>query len=154
MRSTIMLVLAPLVLADSPAAAAPPAPPLPTVDQAVAQAQQALDDPRTEQAMSGTIESLTGAFLNLPVGELQAAAEGRTATAAEKRLTVRDVARRDDPNFEANLRQQIAESGPAIRRGMKSLSTALPALVKSFKEAGAAIERATANLPDPTYPKR
>lgn len=151
MRSMMMIALAPLMVAAAPAQAAPPAP---KVEQAITQVQQALDDPRTEQVMSGTIESLTDALPNLPVGELQAAADGRTATAAEQRLTVRDVARRDDPNFEANLRRQMAESGPAIRRGMKSLSTALPALVKSFKDAGAAIERATANLPDPTYPKR
>lgn len=151
MRLTILLGAAPLLMA----AAAPPAPE-PSAADAVGEIQRALDDPRTEQKFSAMARSLTDALLNLPVGELAAAAaaDGRTPTAADRKLTVRDIARRDDPGFEEKLRGQVDGSGPAIRKSMKSLSAALPALVKSFKEAGAAIERATANLPDPSYPRR
>lgn len=149
MRLTILLGAAPLLMA-----AAPPPVPQPSAADAVGEIQRALDDPRTEQKFSAMARSLTDALLNLPVGELAAAADGRTPTAADRKLTVRDIARRDDPGFEEKLRGEIAGSAPAIRQGMKSLSAALPALVKSFKEAGAAIERATANLPDPSYPRR
>ena len=37
---------------------------------------------------------------------------------------------------------------------MKALSDALPAISKALDEASRAIERAAANMPDPTYPKR
>ena len=149
MKQLTILLAAPLVIAAAP---------VPTADTATAQAvsevQRALDDPATGQKMTATAQALSDALLDLPVGEVEAALNGRTASPADKHVTVRDLARRDDPNFEANLRRQVAESGPAIRRGMKSLSAALPALIRSFHDAGAAIERATANLPDPSYPRR
>ncbi|MGH6658818.1 MAG: hypothetical protein ACREBK_07555 [Sphingomicrobium sp.] len=148
MRLTILLGLAPLLMAASP----PPAEPAPA--DALGEIQRALDDPRHDQKIPAMIEALTETLLNLKVGEFVAVADGRKPTAADRKLTVRDIARRDDPRFEEKLRGQVAGSGPAIRQGMKSLAAALPALVKSFEEAGAAIERATANLPDPTYPKR
>jgi len=41
-----------------------------------------------------------------------------------------------------------------IEHGMNALSTALPAMTQALQQAGKAIERAAANMPDPTYPKR
>ena len=149
MRVMLLLAAAPLLAAAAPALAQP-APP----EDVAGEIQRVLDDPRTEQTMSASIDALTDALLNLPVGELKAIADGRTPTVADKRLTVRDLARRDNPQFEAKLRGQLADTLPKVRQGMKSLTSALPALVKSFEEAGAAIERATANLPSPTYPRR
>lgn len=151
MRLMILLGLAPLLMAASP----PPQPaPESSISGAVDELQRALDDPRHDQKIPAMIEALTETLLNLKVGEFVAVADGRKVTDADRRLTVRDIARRDDPKFEEKLRGKVAGSGAAIRQGMKSLSASLPALVKSFEEAGAAIERATANLPDPTYPKR
>ena len=37
---------------------------------------------------------------------------------------------------------------------MKALNVALPAMMKALDDAGRAIDRAAANMPDPTYPKR
>ncbi len=149
MRVMLLLAAAPLLATAAPAVAQP-AP----EEDVTSEIQRVLDDPRTDQTMSASIQAMTDALLNLPVGELQAAVDGRPATSADKRLTVRDLARRDDPQFEAKLRGQLADTMPKVRQGMKSLAAALPALVKSFEEAGAAIERATANLPSPTYPRR
>lgn len=148
MRIMILLAAAPLLLAAAPAPRPAPRP------EVVNELQRALDDPRNEQKMSAMIGALTDSFLNLRVGEIAAAADGRAVTAADRNLTVRDIARRDDPQFEARLRSQTGNALPAVRQSMKSLSAALPALIRSFEEAGAAIERATANLPDPTYPRR
>jgi len=67
---------------------------------------------------------------------------------------VRDLGRRDDPDFERHLRQQIAQARPTIEHGMKALKTALPAMMKALDEAGRTIDRAAANMPDPTYPRR
>jgi hypothetical protein len=143
-----MIAAVPLLCA-APASAADPA-----IDDAVAQAQRVLDDPRNEQVVTSIMDTMTDALLNLPVGEIEAATQGRVASPEEKRLTVRDIARRDDPQFEAKLKSRLAQSGPALRQSMRSLSAALPALAKSFEDAGKAIERMHANMPDPTYPKR
>ena len=115
---------------------------------------RALADPATADKLARTMDGLTKALLDLKVGEVQAAVEGREATPAERNLTVRDLARRDDPNFDRNVRRQIAEAGPKMARGMKALSDALPAITKALDDASRTIDRAAANMPDPTYPKR
>ncbi len=70
------------------------------------------------------------------------------------RDTVRDIGRRDDPNFDRRFAEQMARTGPIVEHSMKALGTALPAIMQSFKQAGDAIDRAAANMPDPTYPRR
>ena len=37
---------------------------------------------------------------------------------------------------------------------MKALAAALPAMMKGLSEAGRELEKATANLPSPNYPKQ
>jgi hypothetical protein len=140
------LILLPLLLAASPALAEP----MP----ATIQVPPELTDPHMADKLAKTMDGLTNALLDLRVGELQAAAEGRKATPAERNLTVRDIERRKDPNFDRNVRRQIAEAGPKIAQGMKALSDALPAMMKALDDASRAIDRAAANMPDPTYPKR
>jgi hypothetical protein len=41
-----------------------------------------------------------------------------------------------------------------MEQSLKALSGALPAMMQGLQQAGQALERATANMPDPTYPKR
>ena len=142
------LILLPVLLGASPAPAQPVAPPPPSG------APAPLLDAHMADRLADTMQSLTRALLDVRVGELKAAVEGREATAAEKRLTIGDLGRRDDPNLDRKLRQQIAQARPAIERGMKALDTTLPAIAKAVDDAGRAIDRAAANMPDPTYPKR
>ena len=70
-------------------------------------------------------------------------------------MTVRDMARRDDPNFDRDLSRQIADGGPKIaaehaRRSTRRCRRSCAGL----DDAQQAIERAVANMPDPTYPRR
>ena len=87
------------------------------------------------------------------MGELQAAVEGREATAADKKLTVRDLARRGDPGFE-QFRQQMVEVRPKIEQSMKAIADALPAMKQGLEQAQRSLERAAANMPQPDYPKQ
>lgn len=141
------LILLPLLISATPALAQRD--PSPT-----SQVPKELTDPRTAEKLDRSMQALTNALLDMKVGEIQAAVEGRRATAAEKRLTVRDLGRRDDDNFERNLKRQIAEAGPKIAQGIKAMSDAMPAVMKVLDDASRAIDRAAANMPDPTYPKR
>ena len=139
------LILLPLLIGASPAMAQ---------EAPQMQLPKELTDPKMADKLAHTMDSLSQALLDLHVGEVQAAVEGRAPTAADRKLTVRDMGRRDDPNFDRNFRQQMAQVQPTIEQGMKALSTALPAMTKALDEVSRAIDRAAANMPDPTYPKR
>ena len=140
MRSNFLLI--PLLLCATPALAqtAPTTPQLP----------RELTDPATTDKIIDAMQSLSEAFLNLPVGEFQATMEGREATAADKRKTVRTESKLS----EQEMRRQIEEARPKLQQGMKQLAAALPVMMKSMDEVESAVERAAANMPDPTYPKR
>jgi len=47
-----------------------------------------------------------------------------------------------------------AEAGPKVAQGMQAIGNALPSITKALDDASRAIDRAAANMPDPTYPKR
>ena len=141
MRATFMIL--PLLCA-TPAIAQSPAPQVPPQ----------LSDPAMADKLARSMQAMSKALLDLPVGEVQAAIDGREPTAAEKKLTVRDVGRRDNRNFDRDFQQQIANARPMIANSMKAISAALPALLQGFEQMQQSLDRATANLPSPAYPKR
>ena len=144
----ISLIIYPLLIAGAPAFAQTPA------ASPQGQVPPQLADPQMVDKLANAMQAMSKALLDLPVGDVQAALNGRPATPAEKKLTVRDLGRRDDPNFDRNVRQQIAEAKPMIEQSMNALNQALPAMMKGLDDARHALDRAVANMPDPTYPKR
>ena len=138
MRPTLLLV--PLLSCAAPAAAQP----------APQQLPPELSDPATVDKLAKAMQSLSDAFLDLPVGEMQAALEGREATPADKQRTVGTESKMS----EAELRRQIEQAKPMLQQGMKQLAAALPAMMKSMDDMQRAMDRAAASMPDPTYPKR
>ena len=138
-----ILIALPLLLSAAPALAQP-APQLPPQ----------LTDPRTAQKLTGAMQALSQALLNVRVGEVKAALEGRQASPEERSVTVGDMARRDDPDFDRHFQQRIASVGPTMQRSMQALNQALPVMMKGLKDAEKSLDRAVANMPDPTYPKR
>jgi hypothetical protein len=137
------LIILPLLLAATPAVAQP-----------VPQLPPELTDPATAQKLTNAMQELSRALLDVRVGGVRAALEGRPASPAERAMTVRDMARRDDPNFERKLDQQMATVGPKMQQSMRAINQALPAVMQSLAQAQQALERAVANMPDPTYPRR
>jgi hypothetical protein len=144
----ITLVLLPLLLSATPALAQP-APPPP-----VAPLPRELTDPATADRLADAMQGLSQALLDLKVGDIKAALDGRRATPAERQLTVRDLGRRKDPNFDRDVEQQVAQARPMMRQSIRAVNEALPAVTNSLRQASNAIERALANMPDPTYPRR
>jgi ABC-type histidine transport system ATPase subunit len=41
-----------------------------------------------------------------------------------------------------------------VRQGIKALNDSLPAMMQGLQQARQSLERALANMPDPTYPTR
>jgi len=137
------LIILPFLLSSSPAFA-----------QAAPQLPPELTDPATAQRLTNSMQALSGALLNMRVGEVAAALEGRPATPEERNLTVGDLARRDDPDFDRHFHDQIASVGPTMQRSIKAMNKALPEISRDLKDVRKSLERAIANMPDPNYPKR
>jgi hypothetical protein len=55
---------------------------------------------------------------------------------------------------ERQLQQQIEQARPMMQASMRALMSALPAIMKGMSAAAGEMEKATANLPQPGYPKR
>ena len=137
------LIILPFLLCASPAFAQP-TPQLPPQ----------LTDPATADRLADAVQGLSQALLDLRVGEVRAALEGRQASPAERRMTVRDMARQDDPNFDRHVQQDVANVRPMVRQSLHAVNQALPQVMQGRAQAQQVLERAVANLPDPTYPHR
>ncbi len=139
-----ILFVLPLLVCASPALA----------QEAPQQLPPELTDPATVHRLAGTMQALSQALLDVKVGEIRAGFEGRDATPEERNLTVRDIARRKDPNFDRHFQQKVASVGPQLERSMIAMQHSLPSMVRDLKDAQRSLERAIANLPDPSYPER
>lgn len=139
------LALVPLLMCAAPAAAAPKAAP---------RLPPELTDPALAEKLGRMAGALSKALLDVKVGEVAAIAQGREASPLEKNCTVRDMAMGGDPNAERRLEQQVAASGPAIQKGVAAMVKVLPAMMEALESVGEEMERATANLPQPGYPRR
>ena len=134
------LALLPLALLAAPAAAAPPPPQVPPQ----------LSDPATIDRLTNAMQALSHAMMNLPVGQIQAAVEGRPVTPADRNRTLRDI----EPGLDRDVQAQIAQARPRMQASMKALTEVMPAMMQSLHEAKKALDRAEANMPDPNYPVR
>jgi hypothetical protein len=139
------LIILPLLLCSSPAVAQQAPPPLLPPE---------LADPATAQRIAGTVEALSDALLNVRVGGIRAALDGREASPRERDVTVGDLARRDDPDFDRRLHHQLATVAPRIQEGVAAVNRALPQVIEDVDDAQKSLERAVTNLPAPTYPRR
>ena len=111
-------------------------------------------DPGTVAQLAGAAQAMSDAVLDFHVGGLKAALDGRDPTPAERHMTVRDLARKKNPNFDRDLDRQVATVGPKVMQTVAQVNRAMPALQQAVDEAQASIDRIAANLPDPTYPRR
>lgn len=133
----------PLMVATTPAMAAPKeAPQLPPE----------LSDPAMADKLGKMMGALTRALMDMPVGELEAAAQGREPTAADRSRRIRDHV--GGPDAEREVEAKVAASGRQMQAMSKALVASLPSLMASLENVERELERATANLPDPAYPKR
>jgi hypothetical protein len=139
-----ILIALPLLLCATPALAQEAPPPIPPE----------LTDPAAVHRLAGTMQALSQALLNIRVGEIRAGLEGRDATPLEKNVTLHDLARMKDPNFDRHYQEQVASVGPQLERSMTAMQRTLPKVMRDLKDVQRSLERAVSNLPDPTYPER
>ena len=140
MRTAILAL--PRMLAAAPAHATPPAPQLPPQ----------LTDPAMADKLGRVAGVLTKSLMDLPVGEVEAAIQGRPATPADRARRVRDEV--NDPYLEQRVAAEAAQSGRTMQAATKALVASLPAIMGALDRVQDEVERAVANIPDPTYPRR
>ncbi|GAA4023067.1 hypothetical protein GCM10022280_24720 [Sphingomonas swuensis] len=145
------LIIAALAAAAAVPAAAQPYPqPYPPAPPPAASLPPEIADGRTIDQLGNMVGALTRALLELPVGEVEAAIENRPVTSADRRKTVRSVTGTD----ERELGEQIEESKVAVKQGGAAVARSLPVIRDALNRAGDEIARATANVPQPGYPRR
>lgn len=145
MRKT--LILLPLLLSATPAFAQDAPPP-------AVQLPRELTDPQAAMKLAVKLQGLSNALMNVKVGELTSALNGREPTPRERNLTVRDLVHQHDPNFEMHVQQKVATVGPKVMHAMQTLQRTLPRVMHDVNDAQKSLDRALSNLPDPTYPQR
>ena len=137
----------PLILAPVPAQAqTAPAP------KETPQLPREFTDPAIADKLGKMAGALTRALMDMPVGELEATIQGREPTAADKSKRVRDAI--GGPEAERQVEAQVAQSGIQMQAMTKALVDSLPSLMAALGQLESNLERVTANIPDPTYPKR
>jgi hypothetical protein len=144
-----LMFLAFPLLAATPALAAQP---LPAPPPSAPVLPPVLTDPAMADQLGRVAGAVTRSMMNLPVGELEAAIEGRPPTRADRARTVRDTI--GDPYVEQRIERQAAASGRTIQAASRAVAASLPAIMQAIDGAAADIERVVGNLPDPTYPRR
>ncbi len=140
----ILIAALPVLLTAAPVAAAPP--------RAAPQLPPELTDPAIADQLGRVAGVLTRSLMDLPVGEIEAAIEGRPPTPADRHKRVRDTVA--DPYFEQRVAADAAASGRTMQAAGRALAASLPAIMGALGEVEREIERAVANIPDPTYPRR
>ena len=138
------LLLTPLLLLASPALAQST-----PYDNAI---PRELTDPAMPAQVGRMAGALTKALMNVPIGEVEAAIDGRPATPADRNRTIGNTV--GGPGMEGQVEQQVASSAGTVQSSARALQRAMPAIERALGQAAADIARATANLPDPTYPRR
>ena len=137
------LIFVPILIAATPAAAAP---------RDLPQIPPELSDPAMADQLGRVAGVLTRSLMNLPVGEMEAAIEGRPVTPADRTRTVRDSV--GDPYLEQRVAAEAAQTGRTMQAAGKALAASLPAIMGAIDQARDEIERAVANMPNPSYPRR
>jgi hypothetical protein len=145
----IAIVLVPLSLFAAPALAQS-APPMPVVAPPQMQVPPEIADPAAIDRMTNVLEVLSKSLLDVPIGEVRAAAEGRPPSVADRHET---LGRATGLN-EGKLRAKIEAARPMVQHGAEAMARALPRILQSVAEVRGSVDRAIANLPDPNYPRR
>ena len=156
-----------IVAAGIAALAAPAAAQQPVETEDAYPAAQALPpapmDPRDEEIaravpQAGEIEAMgdvaaraADAILDVPVGPLREAIEGRRLSRREREETLGDHAARDDPYFRERMRGQIAVASVALGALAERMAVMGPVLRDTMEDVERRIEDAMRGVPQPGY---
>jgi|GEM_PF-2799075 len=107
-----------------------------------------LNDPVMQAALAGGMEAMVQSVLDMRVDGIAKAMEPLTGKSANMRgKTVRDLASRDDPNFDARVRDSSRRAVTGAGAMAGGLAAAMPELEAALRKIGDAMERMRDRMP-------
>ncbi|HWH23144.1 MAG TPA: hypothetical protein VNT25_07660 [Allosphingosinicella sp.] len=158
MRNRLILIAAAAGLA-APAIAQQPAPNAARTNSAQAPAAQSAprpaDDIRAQLPAKEELERVgevaaraADAILEVPIGPLREAVEGRKLSKKEREETLGDHAAKDDPYFRERMRDQMAVATVALGALAEQMAVMTPILRQTLEDAQRRVEEAARGLPE------
>ena len=111
-------------------------------DEPYAEVEDVLPPGEEVAGMAPAIDHATGALLDVDVGPVIDAVDPYRRPHWRERRTLGDLARRDDPHFDARLRDSIYGTTAELARMMDAIAAATPAMRRSLYEMERAIDQA------------
>lgn len=108
---------------------------------------RSLPEQREIEAMGDRAVGVVDAIMNVPVGPLREAIEGRRLSRREREETLGDVAHRDDPYYRERMRDQIAVASVAVGVLAEQMAVMAPVLRRTLEDTTRQIEDAARGLP-------
>jgi len=145
-----LALAAPAVAQHQPASQAPVKPsastaPLP--DPRDEEMRRSMPDPAEVKAMGEVAARAMEAMMDVPIGPLREAVEGRKLSRREREETLGDVARRDDPNFKDRMRDQAQVATVAMGALMEQMVNIAPVLRNTLEDVVRRTEEAARQVP-------
>jgi len=163
MAATALVIAAPALAQQGAPANEEYTPVAPTA--APAQRTQPVD-PRDEEVVRNlprqqdverigdVVDATVGAVLQVPVGPIKEAIEGRKLSRREREETLGDVASKDDPYFRERMRDQIAVAGVAMEVLAEQMAVMTPIFRRTLEDVERRVEDAARGLPPRDYDRR
>jgi hypothetical protein len=122
----------------------------PALAQPAPQLPPEIMDGRMLDQLGDVAGVLAKALLNLPVGEVQAAIENRPVNPEDRQKTVATEMGADGRDID----RDVERGKVAMKQGGQAMVRALPIITRELSRVGEQLDRALANMPSPTYPRR
>ena len=148
--AVLALIAAPAMAAGEPARA--PTRDVQPTPQEVAKAQRQIADPAMGAALGRMMPAISRALMNMPVGEIEAAIEGRAPNAADRKRTVQDSI--GGPAEAARVERELAVSGVQMQAMQQALAAALPGMIAAAGALEREMDRVGAAIPVMDTPSR
>lgn len=147
-----MAVAALLLVSTTPAMAAPRNADSAREDREMARMADKLNDPRTQDAMSGMMVAMADMFMDLRVDKLRAAIAKIDPDARRDRdwdgaRTLGDVIERDDPNFRDKIEGGSRMAVGAMGSMAGTMADMMPEFRKMAERMGRDLEKTMRRLP-------
>ncbi len=115
--------------------------------------RRSLPAPAEVEAMTGALDRMVGALLNVDVRPIVQAVDPAHPALRRGERTLRDMAERDDPYFEERMRGTLHGVSGQMNRVMDAVVAVTPVLRQSLEQIERSVEDAVAN-PPPRAPLR
>jgi hypothetical protein len=125
----------------------------PGPDMDAEEMRRAVPKPHEVEAMGEVAVGAIDALMNVPVGPLREAIEGRPLPPRERNETLGDQMRRDDPNFREHMRDQISLAGLAMGALAEQMAVMAPILRRTLEDVEQRMEDAARGTPRPDHPE-